>query len=271
MYFKTSTILAITTCAVLLASSCNSANQDNTSSHVIVQGNVQGEPEALFKHGMDGFYQFVRKNLSIPPLAKYYGVNAEVDMAIQIDPTGKVSNVKVIEERIDAPVEFGIDEPVIRSLQGVFAIEAERILWLTDTLWIAPTQDGKPVTSTQVLSFTFTTLQYVHNQDQVKNGEPLSFGSIENPNSGTPIPNNQRFNNNLYQMGTKLMISGNLKTAGRFFSYCVQINPEQVDAWFNLALCYKKTGLLKEACEAWAQAANLGDIEAKKLLVQFCN
>ena len=54
------------------------------------------------------------------------------------------------------------------------------------------------------------------------------------------------------------------------YSQVLKINPKDSDAFFNRANVKKEVGDIKSACEDWRKAAELGDLEAKKLLQENC-
>ncbi len=249
--------------SILLICSCNRGNGQQTSENKYVQGEVQNETPATFKYGENGLQLFISKNLVIPHDAMHYGINGSVDVEFMIDENGKVVSVRALKENFDVPDEVVLPQEVVKSLKGIFAIEAERVIWLTDTLWTPATKLDRIIPSSQVISFNFQSKQYADNLDRIGKGEPVEFG-IFTQGYVDPTPVNH------YQIGVRLMLDGFFGEAGKHLSYSLLLNPNQTDAWFNLALCYKKLNLLQEACDAWQKAADLGDQEAQQLIEQNC-
>ena len=50
------------------------------------------------------------------------------------------------------------------------------------------------------------------------------------------------------------------------YSKVLKINSKDSDAFFNRANVKKEIGDMKDACEDWSKAADLGDDDAKKFL-----
>ena len=54
------------------------------------------------------------------------------------------------------------------------------------------------------------------------------------------------------------------------YTKVIQINPNDLDAFFNPAYVKNKVVDFKGACEDWKKAADLGNEEAEKLMIENC-
>lgn len=245
--------------------SCNQGNSQQTKSeNKAVQGQDIAEDQATFKYGESGLQQFIIKTLIIPFSAMRYGVNGKVDVEFMIDETGKIASVRTLQSIYTLSTGLEAEKMEDINFKQQFAMEAERVIWLTDTLWYPAQKFEKPVASSQVITFDFASKQFAENNDRFEKGEPIEIGLFT---SGYRDPSAQ----NHYQLGVKLLMDGIFDEAGKHLSHSLQLNPENKDAWFNLALCYRKLDKQQEACEAWQRAAELGDNEAVQILSQYCN
>ena len=255
----------ITLALVLMLFSCNQGNSQQTKSeNNAVQGEDIAEDQATFKYGESALQQFIIKTLVIPFSAMRYGVNGKVDVEFMIDETGKVASVRTLKSNYTLSKGLNSEEVEDINFKQQFAMEAERVIWLTDTLWNPAQKFEKSIASSQVITFDFKSKQFAENNDRFEKNQPLEFGIFT---AGYIDPSAQ----NHYQLGVKLLLDGIFDEAGKHLSHSLQLKPNNRDAWFNLALCYRKLGKQQEACEAWQRAAELGDNEAVQILSQYCN
>ena len=63
---------------------------------------------------------------------------------------------------------------------------------------------------------------------------------------------------------------GNFSCAIDDYTKVIKINPKDSDAFFNRGKVKKEVGDIKGACKDWREASNLGDEEAKKLILEYC-
>lgn len=73
-----------------------------------------------------------------------------------------------------------------------------------------------------------------------------------------------------YEKGNKYMNSSNFKKAIYFFSESIKWEENNVNAYYNRGLCYAKLGDYENACKDWNKCVELGDIEVKKNIKEFC-
>ncbi len=244
--------------------SCNQGNsQQPTTVNNAVQGEDNEETSAQFKYGEEALQQLIINKLVIPYAAMHYGVNGNIDVEFMIDETGKVASVRTVKSDVEFSDGLNPEEIISINFKQLFALEAERMIWITDTLWNPAVRYNQPTASSQVISFQFASKQFAENNDRVGKNQELELGLFT---AGYRDPSAE----NHYQLGVRLMLDGFFTDAGKHFSYALQLNPQNADAWFNLALCYRKLDKRAEACEAWQKAAELGDTEAAEILGNFC-
>lgn len=224
------------------------------------------DAEATFKGGEESFSAFVQKNMVLPKLARYYGINAQADIEVTIDTAGNIISTRPLTESID--LNSGIDTTLQNyraELSGMFVMEAERIIWLSNKKWEIsdPKETGK-FAATQVLNFDFITKQYDDNKSQLEAGKKLELGKFDlikdDPSAA-----------NFYQMGTWLLTQGYYTDAARFLNTSIRIDKSQPDSWFNLGLAYRAVKRYDKACTSFKRASELGDQEATEMLRKMCD
>ncbi len=249
----------------ILFSSCG-GSQENTPKKSKNQVDVVPKPNAVatFKHGEHGFDYFVKKNLVIPKLARFYGVNGTADVEVTVDTAGNVISVRGLRESMD--LTSGLDTSLMdfeRNLMGQFALEAERLLWLTSGYWHPALLDSTPQVNSQVLSFEFNTRQFVENQNAIQEGNLPQYGKFDTLQIEPTAAN-------FYKTGTMLLTKGYYTDAVKFLTASTRANGSMPDAWFNLGLARSKLNQQQQACDAFTRAAKLGDEEAKELAKDHC-
>ena len=249
----------------LLLVSCQPETQPKKpTSNVAVETGASNAPEATFKHGEDGFAYFVKRNMVIPKLARYYGINGSTDIEVTIDTSGQVISVRGLTESMN--FSSGLDTTLMdfeRKLMGNFALEAERLIWMTNGYWNAAVKDSVKRVSTLVLTFDFNTQQFEANEQSTAAGSTLSYGQFDtlalDPTAG-----------NFYQTGTNLLTKGYYTDAVKFLTASIRIDQSKPDSWFNLGLARRKLQQNPLACQAFQKAAELGDQEAARLASEIC-
>lgn len=94
--------------------------------------------ETDFPGGKKGWAQFLRKNLHYPQDAIDNEVMGNVITSFDIDTTGHISNIK-----IEKDPGHGLGK------------EAERVLKLSDGMWIPTTENGSKINHTRKQPFVF--------------------------------------------------------------------------------------------------------------------
>jgi len=249
----------------LLLIGCQSETQpEKPASNVAVEAGPSDAAEATFQHGEQGFAYFVKRNMVIPKLARYYGINGSADIEVTIDTAGQVISVRGITESMD--FSNGLDTSLMnfeQELMGFFALEAERLLWMTSGYWNAAVKDSIKQVSTQVLTFDFNTQQFDANEQAFSANIAISYGEFDtltlDPSAG-----------NFYQTGTNLLTKGYYTDAVKFLTASIRIDGTKPDSWFNLGLARRKLQQNELACQAFQRAAKLGDLEASRLEKELC-
>lgn len=95
------------------------------------------EENAQFPGGEMALEQFFRKNIQYPAIAKQQGIEGEVIVALEIDETGAVTNIEIVQG-----VGGGCEEEVVRVLTEMPS-------------WKPTNQAGHAVSSRKLFSFTF--------------------------------------------------------------------------------------------------------------------
>jgi tetratricopeptide (TPR) repeat protein len=230
------------------------------------QVDIAPKPNAVaeFKHGEHGFEYFVKKNMVIPKLARFYGVNGTADVEVTVDTAGNVISVRGLRESMD--FSGGLDTSLMdfeRNLMGQFALEAERLLWMTSGYWQPALTDSTPRVSSQVLSFEFNTRQFEENLRASQAGNLPQYGKYDTLQADPTAVN-------FYKTGTMLLTKGYYTDAVKFLTASTRANGIMADAWFNLGLARTKLKQNAQACDAFTRAAKLGDEEAKELAKDLC-
>lgn len=246
---------------VILASACQEQG-DKKNAFVAVEKIVT--KDASYKLGPDGLEAMIKKTMYIPLLAQQYGIDATTSIELTIDTSGQVVSVRVANESPEITDETRKVYPNIdNKISGLFAIEAERIGWITNNLWNPALENNKPVASTIYLSFEFKTDQAKANKERKEKGEPFKFKEF--------TEGQKDLGPKLYfQIGSALMRQHYFNQSIRFFNASTYLDDTHIDAYFNKGIAFNQLGNRKEACLNWQIASKLGDEEATKLLKQNC-
>ncbi len=229
-----------------------------TNNKYVASNEPQKLPEAKFKNGNDTLAMFFQKKMYIPYNAAYFGVNADVDVELSIDTSGHLIYVRALTEKIDYGNNADTND-LYYSLSGLFALEAERLVWLTSKNWIAAESFGEKIVSTQVIKFEFKTKQY----QEEKQDKALAKGIFADPN-GDQTPKN------FFDIANLLMSNTMYTDASRFLIASTSLFAKNADAWFNLGLCYRALKQKELSCKAFNEASKLGDIESSKVMQEYC-
>lgn len=238
---------------------CMGYNSESTNNKYVASNDPQKLPEAQFKNGNDTLAMFFQKKMYIPYNAAYFGVNANVDVELSVDTAGRLIYVRALAERIDYGNNSDTND-LYYSLSGLFALEAERLVWLTSKNWIAAESFGEKLVSTQVIKFEFKTKQY----QEEKQDKTLAKGIFADPN-GDQTPKN------FFEIANLLMSYSMYTDASRFLIASTSLFAKNADAWFNLGLCYKALKQKELSCRAFNEASKLGDVESSKVIQEYCN
>lgn len=258
-------LLFITFFGSLFITSCNdSTPTEKPTSNTEVEVEKYEAPEASFKHGNEGFAYFVKRNMVIPKLSRFYGINGSTDIEVTIDTIGQVISVRGLTESIN--FSNGLDTTIMnfeQELMGYFALEAERLIWMTNGYWNPAVIDSTKKVSTQVLSFDFKTQQFTANEKAYLNGEAIKYGQFDTLKVDPTATN-------FYQTGTALLTKGYYTDAIKFLTASTRLDNSKADSWFNLGLARRKIQQNELACDAFKRAKTLGDREAISLVKELC-
>ncbi len=249
----------------LVLVSCNdSSPSDKPTSNTEVEVEEPQDPEATFKHGEEGFAYFVKRNMVIPQLSRYYGINGSTDIEVTIDTIGQVISVRGLTESMN--FSDGLDTSIMdfeRELMGYFALEAERLIWMTSGYWNPAVIDSTKKVSTQVLTFDFNTQQFDANETDNAAGKVMTYGQFDTLDVDPTATN-------FYQTGTSLLTKGYYTDAIKFLTASTRLDNSKADSWFNLGLARRKIQQNEMACDAFKRAKILGDREAASLVKELC-
>jgi len=102
----------------------------------------------------------------------------------------------------------------------------------------------------------------------------LRFYPIINGVLPEPLPKVSRNNflrsNTLFKKGIKLYKKDKLSEALSYFEKSYQLNPENLDALYNMGSIYFKLGDVNAACTCYLKLKNMGQKEAAEIYDQYC-
>ena len=218
---------------------------------------VDSVPHFMYeKAELDTFLIFCAR---IPWNAERYGINCTVKMAFRVDSNRRITNADVLHSEIflNSKVQFS-DYNTVDTAKALYEKEAERLLMLTDGLWIPGNKEGEYTDHKVVIDINFNTEAYDKNNDW---RYKFVKGGISNQVK-------QKY---FYDYGVKKMNQKKLHAAILYFNEALRVNPGDLDALYNSGIAYKKTGNLNKACESWRKGGSLGDAEAQKLADKYCS
>jgi tetratricopeptide (TPR) repeat protein len=254
--------------ALLISASNLSSGQTRQSDSIYTNPQVP----AKFLYSPEEQSAFISSNLIVPESARYYGINGDVTLTYVIDTLGDVVDGWMVTENLDFGNVLDLQEEVSeKELKGYFSNEALRVANLMSGLFEPAMDQGRKVTTAQNITLLFRTKQYEDNERdfRVQKNSQTDYRMVKF-NFGTYTKEEPDYSLDRYNHGVKKMQEGKLDMSCIYFEEAVRMNPQNVDALYDLGIVYLKLSKTNEACLAWDLARQLGDNEARYLMEKYC-
>ena len=169
---------------------------------------------------------------------------------------GNISNVQIKSNQKSSPKELDRIKNIISSTKDYWIIPPVPNGYRFNMNFAANIS-----TSTNI-SGTYTGSEYIFK---------FHADSLNPVDMSTLTPLDAAKENDNFDYGVRLMQREKYEKAIEQFKKCLKINPLDIDALYNIAHCYQKTGNIELACEAWKELKNMGQKDGENLYNQNCN
>jgi tetratricopeptide (TPR) repeat protein len=179
-------------------------------------------------------------------------VNNEIlNSAFIISSNGNIKDVQVSSDKLNDEKKIENAKEIIKSTKG---------LWI-----IPPVPDSIQIKINFLMKFstdgsgnyTSSFTDFHQTSDLSKNTKNLTLRETSKLN-------------NDFDSGVRLFKRGKFDKAIFEFQKCININPLDIDAYYNIAYCYQKTGNMELACETWKKLKNMGQKDGENLYNENC-
>jgi tetratricopeptide (TPR) repeat protein len=245
--------------------------QTSSFSYSNVRG-VDSKTDSLpyFMYDKVDLDSFLLNNQIISPELEWWGINTHVYMTFNVDTLGKPYDLRIL--KIDVKVNdltVAKSEYAVDSVKKYLRFESSRLIYLTEGMWIANSNNFNNRLNI-ILSFRTEAyddknaygLKARHNNrrpgdvvyDYSHQGEIKSVKKIYK----------------YYDFGVQAMNKNKLLIAQRYFEQALKVKNDDVDALYNLGVCFFKEKKKDKACDTWIRGWQFGDKGAQELLEKYC-
>jgi len=185
-----------------------------------------------------------------------------LQLKLLIDTSGNVVQVKFHEFELISSLNINNENP-----QGIKAYQAMRdsirkIVYLTNGMWNCKLKKGEKQ-KTEVLVSTTLRKRSARVFNQTAEEQLNQKGTVIYYTQVRQKKINPDF---YYNYGVSLINKEKYELAIVYFKSVISSFPEDIDARFNIGVCYQKLGLNQEACKNWNECVKMGDKSVLKIL-----
>jgi tetratricopeptide (TPR) repeat protein len=211
---------------------------------------------------------FLLNNEIISAAEERWGVNVYVSASFLVDSAGKPTNIIVhkVDIKLNSQTKYA-NEHYSDTITKYYSQESARLINLTEGMWVASQANSKHRLS---IIIPYRSEAYDEkNQKRLETKydsrgrviyEPTTVGDVKS------VLNVYHY----YDFGVQKLNEGKLLIAERYFEQALKVKRDDLDAWYNLGICFFKEKKREKACDAWMNGWKLGDKGAQELLEKYC-
>ncbi|MGZ4049617.1 MAG: tetratricopeptide repeat protein [Bacteroidia bacterium] len=211
---------------------------------------------------------FLFNNQIIPPEEEQWGINFYVDVSFFLDTLGKPN--KIVISKVNARINRETtvkDHDHMDSLQVYFCKESARLIMLTEGMWLV---NSKTCNNKINMMIPFETEEY--DAKNIKALEPkwANERAFEYWPQNTGEIKTSKNIYRYYDFGVKKLSENKLLIAKKYFQQALKIKKDDIDALYNLGICYVKLNDYDNACKLWKTGQSYGDSGVDDLIKKYC-
>lgn len=260
----------ITLVLVFISLAINTLGQKNKEFVTNIKGiNNRVDSLPCFIYEKTELDTFLLNNQILLPQLEIWGVNVKISASFLVDTLAKpygivVSNVNV---KINALTEMK-DEKSAATIKEYYSKESARLIALTEGMWLANSSNYKNKLN---IILAFNTDAYdAKNQEALKIDHDHKPGDIYKDTRKQGEAKSILNIYNYYDFGVKKLNQNKLLIAQKYFEQALKIKNDDIDALYNLGICFIKQKKRDQACESWNKGKQFGDKEVQGLLDRYC-
>jgi tetratricopeptide (TPR) repeat protein len=243
--------------------------QNGSFTYSNVRGvNLKSDSLPYFIYDKAELDTFLMNNQIIPKEEEIWGVNVRVYISFLVDTLGKPYDLKVpkVDIKINGQTRV-VNENHLDTLTKYYSRESSRLIYLTDGMWISNKYNTKKRLN---LIIPFETEAY-----DEKNFAMLkpNKGTIRRPVYEQGSQGEVKTALNIYKyydFGVQKLNEDKILIAQKYFEQALKVKNDDVDALYNLGICFFKEKKKDKACDAWIKGWQLEDKGAQELLEKYC-
>jgi tetratricopeptide (TPR) repeat protein len=201
---------------------------------------------------------FINLNMRLPVMAEKYGINYSVWVSFKVDRFGKVNSITQFSSDMMLPEGkiFVRGSDTEDRLRKEYKKETIRLITATESLWYSDSvRENRTI---------YKKLEYNSLSHDLLSGNNKLLASYDR---------NRAINNkiSLYELGVKKYAIKKTLLAKCYFEQSLQVFPKDIDAHYNLAMCYIKLKNNSKACEHLIKCLELGDKTVEEKIKTYCS
>jgi tetratricopeptide (TPR) repeat protein len=212
---------------------------------------------------------FLFNNQIMRPVEEEWGVNIYVNASFLLDTLGVPHDIKVIKINIRLNDETKIiKDTYADTVKRYYSKETARLIMLTQGLWNVDSKNSK--NKLNILVSYKTEAYDDKNRDALRPNHNFKGKNVDF------VPHNQgevKTSKNIYKyydFGVQKMAQNKTIIAKKYFEQALKVKANDLDALYNLGICYFKLKDNINACKSWRTGLSYGDSGVQELLDKYC-
>jgi len=212
---------------------------------------------------------FLLCNSIIPIEDESIGMSVHVYTSFFVDTLSNLLDINVSNVDIKTTAMF-VQKYSMDSVKVYYAKESKRLISLTKDLWVVNKTNSKNRLN---IIIPFISESYEQKRKDALKPSSYDYGklikydlynkNVRGAKKGYRIIN-------YYDLGVKKMNQNKLLLAKKYFEQAIQIKADDIDAYYNMGICYLKLNDNPHACKCWEMGQKLGDTGVLDLINKYC-
>ena len=243
--------------------------QKNKSFNTTVRGiNDKVDSLPCFIYEKVDLDTFLLNNQIIPLQEEVWGINVYVYLTFYVDSVGKPNQIKIfkVDVKINELTQLNNYDHA-DTMKVYYSKESARLIALTEGMWLVGPSNYKNKLNI-IIPFR-TEAYYDKNRKALQPNHNVS-GNIRYE---TVYQGDVKTSKNIYKyydFGVEKLNQNKLVIAQRYFEQALKVKKDDIDALYNLGICFFKENKKNKACDNWILGWQLGDKGAQELLEKYC-
>lgn len=212
---------------------------------------------------------FLLNNQIIPAQEEIWGINVYVYASFFVDTLGNPYQIKIlkVDVKINELTELN-NYDYLDTMKVYYSKESARLITLTEGMWHSNSYNCKNKIN---IIIPFRTEAFENkNRKALKPDRDHRPGEIYYDYSSQGEIKTSKNIYKYYDFGVGKLNQNKLIIAQKYFEQALLVKKNDVDALYNLGVCFYKENKKDKACDNWILAWKLGDSGAQELLERYC-